>query len=153
MRRGFVIVGLLLGVACSRQPAMTAADARAYTEGALAAIGLRNVTVAPEITPATYGSDEVPVWETRATVDGGTVELSIEREGVYVRFVRDAATGGGSLLTDQQVAALEDFHADPAGDRRAEATRAPATLAALLLLLVVAGALVAAGRGRLTEGS
>lgn len=98
---------------------LTADEAAAFAADSLAAVGLRDVRLAPDVLPATYEGD--PVWDVHATVDGGSVRLLVhEAAGEAVR-VEDVADVGGPLLTDAQFAALDDRTAGVVGDFRGEA--------------------------------
>jgi hypothetical protein len=141
---------LVAGTACS-QPAMTRADARTFAREALTRIGFADVQVAPAVTLASYRSPDsrfrdqppVRVWQTRSTVPEGTIELYVPRTGNSAVFVRDEATAGGPLLTDQQFQRLRDFRLNPAADRRRDRLQGP-TIAAVVLAVIVACALFAA---------
>lgn len=141
---------LVTGTACS-QPAMTRADARTFARDALTHVGFTDVQVLPQVTLASYRSPDarfrnqppVKVWQTKSTVQGGTVELYIPRTGNSAVFVRDEATAGGPLLTDLQFRRLRDFRLNPAADRRRDRLQGP-TIAAVVLAVVVACALFAA---------
>jgi len=147
----FLAVALLVsGTACS-QPAMTRADARTFARAALTHIGFTGVQVSPEVTLASYRSPDarfrsqgpVRVWQTKSTVPEGTIELYVPRTGNSAVFVRDEATAGGPLLSDQQFRRLRDFRMNPAADRRRDRLQGP-TIIAVVLAVVVACALFAA---------
>jgi hypothetical protein len=138
---------------------MTRADARTFAREALTHIGFSGVQVSPQVTLASYRSPDsrfrsqapVRVWQTKATVPEGTIELYVPRTGNSAVFVRDEATAGGPLLTDQQFRRLRDFRLNPAADRRRDRLQGP-TILAVVLAVVVACALFAAyffGRLRL----
>jgi len=160
MRRLIVAAGLLLvsTAACFAHPEMTKSDARAFTTKALQHVGLSGVRVAETVEAASYKSADprfirdqaVKVWATSADVDGGTVLLDVERRGDRAVYVRDTrADGGGPLLTDQQFSSLNRFRYDPAGDRHRHRAR-PWAATAVVLIVLVGGAMfaVALGRGR-----
>jgi len=147
----FLAAALLVsGTACS-QPAMTRADARTFAREALTHVGFTGVQVSPQVTLASYRSPDarfrsqapVRVWQTKSTVPEGTIELYVPRTGNSAVFVRDEATAGGPLLTDQQFRRLRDFRLNPAVDRRRDRLQGP-TIAAVVLAVVVACALFAA---------
>jgi hypothetical protein len=129
---------LMLGSGCASTPSMTADDAVAYTRNALTEIGLREVQIVDGPRQGEYGTRQIPVWEVEATVDGGQVALAIERQGSYIRFVRDVANNGGPLLNQQQVDQLSGYSDNPAADRRRDRTVVPGVVAAVLLSLTVA---------------
>ena len=129
---------VMVGSGCVSSPSMTTDDAVAYTQSALTEIGLRDVQIIDEPRAGEYGTRQIPVWEVEAAVDGGQVTLAIEREGSYVRFVRDVADTGGPLLSQQQVDQLSGYSDNPALDRRRDRLVMPGVVAALLLSLTLA---------------
>ena len=134
----FALTVGMVGTGCASSPTMTADDAVVYTRDALTEIGLREVQVIDGPREAEYGTRQIPVWEIEAAVDGGRVALAIEREGSYVRFVRDVADNGGPLLSQQQVDQLSGYSDNPAADRRRDRLVVPGVVAAVLLSLTVA---------------
>ncbi len=130
---------------------MTRADARTFARQALTHIGFTGIVVSPQVTLASYRSPDtrfrnqspVRVWQTKSTVPEGTIELYVARTGNSAVFVRDEATGGGPLLSDQQFRRLRDFRYNPAADRRRDRLQGP-TIVAVVLLVVVACVLFAA---------
>lgn len=158
VRPGFaaiVALGVLLvSPACADSPSMTEEDAATYTRGALREIGLREIQIVEGPRPGTYGATGIPVWEVEAVVDGGRVEMAIERDGSYVRFVRDVADTGGPLLTQQQIDELSEYSDNPAADRRRDQLFVPGVVAGVLLSLTVAALVgVALQRGVRSPGT
>jgi len=138
------------------QPAMTRADARAFTRQALNHIGFRDVQVDHAVTLAAYRSPDsrfrnqkaVQVWQTHSTVADGTIDLYIPRKGNSAVFVRDEATAGGPLLSDRQFRLLRDFRLNPAADRRHDRLQGPTIAAVVLAVIVACGLFVAVLLGR-----
>ena len=135
-----VVLAAVLVVAAWQQgrPDLDADDARAFTRRALEHVALADIVVDTDVRAATYhprtGGESVPVWETRATVTGGTVTLFVQRDAGLAVFVEDRTTDGGrQLLTDDQFAALADYEHDPPLDRRLRRNLA-ATLAGLAIV-------------------
>ena len=79
----------------------------------------------------------VDVWETRAILPDGQIELYVERRGDSAVFVRDTRNDGGRLLTDAQFAALGRFRLNPADQRRRDDERPARTLGIALLVVAV----------------
>jgi hypothetical protein len=123
---------------------MTAEDARVYTQRALAQIGYANAIVDSNVTPARYKSPDprfrsdpaVDVWQTRATVADGEVELYVQRRGDSAVFVRDTRANGSRLLTDAQFRALGRFRSNPADDRRRDAQGSMRVVGGVLVVVV-----------------
>jgi len=149
------VVLMVTGTACG-QPAMTRADARAFTRKALLHIGFTGVSVDRAVTLASYRSPDpkfrnnkpVQVWQTHSTMAEGTVDLYVPRKGNSAVFVRDEATAGGALLTTRQFRLLQNFRLNPAADRRRNHLRGPTIAAVVLAVLVACGLFVAVILGR-----
>ena len=132
--------------ACSTKAAMTAEDARAFTKRALGRVGYANAIVDANTSRARYESPDprfhsdapVDVWQTRAIVPDGEIELYVQRRGDSAVFVRDTRTSGGRLLTDAQFTALGRFRLNPADDRRRDSQRSIGAIG--IALVVVVGA-------------
>lgn len=118
---------------------LTASDAVHVAQRALAAAGVE-ATVDPDppsgrYRPASGGS--VAVWEVRAALPGGTIDLWVARDDGQPVFLDDRTDDGtGQLLTDAQVAAVGDHRSNPALDRQVR--RNVLVTAAALLIAVVA---------------
>ena len=158
LRRPAWLVAVLLLVTCAAcgQPAMSRADARAFTRAALLHLGFTNVQVDPAVTLAAYRSPDprfrnqrpAQVWQTHTTVPEGTIDLYVPRTGNSAVFVRDEATGGGPLLTDRQFRLLRDFRLNPAANRRRDHLQGPTIVAVVLAVLVACGLFIAVLVGR-----
>ena len=141
----FGIVAVVVSTAaCSTKAAMTAEDARAFTERALGRVGYANAVVDANPSRARYQSPDpryhsdapVDVWQTRAVVPDGEIELYVQRRGDSAVFVRDTRTSGGRLLTDAQFAALGRFRFNPADDRRRDSQRSIDVVGIALVVVV-----------------
>ena len=138
-----VVIAVLTG-ACSTKAAMTAGDARAFTKRALAHVGYANAVVDANPSRARYESPDprfhsdapVDVWQTRAIVPDGEIELYVQRRGDSAVFVRDTRTSGGRLLTDAQFTALGRFRFNPADDRRRDSQRSIGAIGVVLVVVV-----------------
>jgi hypothetical protein len=122
---------------------ITAAEAVAAAESAYAAAGLRGAVVDPHPDAGEYaavtGHEPIDVWETVATLDGGTVQLWLSRADGESVFLDDRAPDGGSqLLTDSQFQQLADHYENPAIGRQVRRNLV-LTLAAALVMLVGLG--------------
>jgi hypothetical protein len=145
---GIVAVAVSTG-ACSTKAAMTAEDARAFTARALARVGYANAVVDGNPSRARYKSPDprfnsdppVEVWQTRAVVPDGEVELYVQRRGDSAVFVRDTRTSGGRLLTDAQFKALGRFRFNAADDRRRDSQRMTSVIGVVLVVAVGASLL------------
>lgn len=105
------------------RPALDGADAVAFTAGALRAAGIGGATVAPDaeagfFRPAASTLPATAVWVTEATVEGGRLQVYVDRLAAQAVFVDEAADGGGLLLTPHQFAMLDGYTHDPALGRR-----------------------------------
>lgn len=143
-----LLLGGLVLPACADHPAMTAADARVFTERALKHAGLAKVTVVPEVVGGKFRStdsrfrNEPPVevfstrsFATRSSGVTGEVELLVPRRGDRAVYVRDTATGGGAFLEEDEFRRLEAFRFSPASDRQSDDRRKAAVAAAALLAI------------------
>ena len=125
---------------------MTAQDARTFTSKALAKIGYRGAIVDTQPARTRYKSPDprfqsdppVEVWQTRAVVPDGEIELYVQRRGDSAVFVRDTRTGGGRLLSDEQFQALGKFRLNPADKRRRDSQRTAGALGVALVVVVAA---------------
>jgi len=125
---------------------MTAQDARTFTAKAVARIGYPGAIVDTQPSRTRYKSPDprfqadapVEVWQTRAVVPDGEVELYVQRRGDSAVFVRDTRTGGGRLLSDDQFRALGKFRLNPADKRRRESQRVPGVLGVALVVIAAA---------------
>ncbi len=144
------VVALLLLAACAApNREMTDADARLFTERALEEMGFSRISVEERVVPGVYpprGARSVPVWTTRARVEGGTIELAVMREGDRAVFVQDQDDDGGELLTDQQFEVLERFRYNPAAERARQEKLVPAIVAVIVLVGAVAASAAAGWR-------
>lgn len=154
------VVGVIAGsyAASTEEPAITASEARIFTQEALNSSGVRNVRVADEgqvraeiFTPE--GGEPIPVWVVPATVSDQPLELYVARTGSRAVNLDDALPDGGFVLGDEQFRMLETFRLDLAAERVQESRRVPALLATVLVVvLAVALVLVVlAGRHRGTR--
>ena len=146
--RRLVVIGIAAVVvstaACSSKAAMTAEDARAFTKRALDRVGYANAIVDANPSRARYQSPDprfrsdppVEVWQTRAVVPDGEIELYVQRRGDSAVFVRDTRTSGGRLLTDPQFRALGRFRFNPADDRRRDSQRSMGVVGVALVVVV-----------------
>jgi hypothetical protein len=147
---GGIVAVVVLTAGCSSKAAMTAEDARAFTKRALDRVGYANAIVDANASRARYQSPDprfrsdppVEVWQTRAVVPDGEVELYVQRRGDSAVFVRDTRTSGGRLLTDAQFTALGRFRFNPADGRRRDSQRSVAAIG-IVLVLAVAASLIA----------
>lgn len=120
---------------------ITAAEARAVATGAFEAAGVEAV-IDPEPTLGFFtaaGDDErVRVWRTSAEIDGGTVELWIQRSDGLAVFI-DARTPDGSkeLLTQDQFDSIERFADNPAEGRQIRRNFALTAAAALIMVTTI----------------
>lgn len=132
-------------------PTMTPGEAKTFAQEALAASGVRNVTVQDDVREESFvpegGAEPIPVYVVPAEVAGNRLELYVQRAGDRAVNLDDAMPDGGFLLDEEQFKRLEEFRFDPAGERVAQSRRGPATVAGILVL-VVGGALVVAAVGR-----
>lgn len=108
-----VAVGTVIGAWFQGRPMLAAPDARDVAARALAAAGVSGVRVLDDVSEGTFtsatGGERRAVWVTRAVVDGGTVQLSIDQQRGRVLRIDDT-NGPAYLLTDAQVKALEGEH-------------------------------------------
>ncbi|HUF32335.1 MAG TPA: hypothetical protein VMN58_03890 [Acidimicrobiales bacterium] len=148
-----VVVGVLvvagLYAAGRPSPAMTADDARAFTERALAHAGVEGAVVggrAGAVRQRTFrpgdGSGPVPVLVVPALVGGERIALHVARDRDAAVYLDDVSGAGDDLvLDDEQFAAIEGFRYDPAGER-ARGARVVAGTVAVLVAVSAAAALV-----------
>jgi hypothetical protein len=126
---------------------ITAAEAVAAAESAYAAAGLRGAAVDHHPKAGEYvaetGRDHVAVWETVATLDGGTVHLWLSRADGESVFLDDRAPDGSSqLLSDAEFQQLADHYENPAIGRQVRRNLVLTAAAALVALLGVRLSLV-----------
>ncbi|MFZ6004358.1 MAG: hypothetical protein ACOYXM_10555 [Actinomycetota bacterium] len=120
---------------------ITAAEARAVAKGAFEAAGV-DAVIDPEPTLGFFtaeGDDErVRVWRTSAEIDGGIVELWVQRSDGLAVFI-DARTPDGSreLLTEDQFARIERFADNPAEGRQIRRNVALTAAAALIVVITI----------------
>jgi hypothetical protein len=141
---GGIVAVVVSTAACSSKAPMTAEDARTFTKRALDRVGYANSIVDANPTRARYKSPDprfrsdppVEVWQTRAAVPDGEVELYVQRRGDSAVFVRDTRTTGGRLLTDAQFTTLGRFRFNPADDRRRDSQRTMGVVGVALVLVV-----------------
>lgn len=116
---------VVLGAWLQPRPDLTRGDARRFTRDVLEAAGLDEVEVTPLVTaakdppPATQpGAVTLDVWVTAATVEGGLVSLSVDRNAAQaVRFL-DLGSDGDAFLTEAQQDLIDGYDTDPALQRR-----------------------------------
>lgn len=138
------IAAVVVSTAGCSNNAMTAEDARGFTQQALDRIGYPNAIVDSNVVRARYKSPDprfrsdppVDVWQTRAVVAEGQVELYVQRRGDSAVFVRDARADGSRLLTDGQFRALGRFRANPADDRRRDSQGSMRVVGVALVVVV-----------------
>jgi hypothetical protein len=117
--------------------ALAADEAAAFAAGSLEDVGLHEVRLSPDIAETSYEGS--PVWDVRATVDGGSVRLLVHRDAGEAVRVEDVADDGGPLLTDAQFAALDAMTAGVVADFRRDAW--------MVTIAGIAGAAVAVAAG------
>ena len=119
-------------------PELTAADAVAVADDALAAGGV-DAIVDPAPGSGTYttsAGQDVDVWKVLAEVDGDLVAVWVARDDGQPVFLDDRAPGGaGQVLSESAVSAIGDHRDNPARDRFVRRNLA-VTVAALLLAAV-----------------
>lgn len=119
---------------------VTAAEAVTAARGAYASAGLPKAEVDPHPKAGVYdtpqGVERIPVWKTKATIKGGTVELWLTKADAESVFLDDrTADGASQLLTDEQFEKLADHYENPARQRKIRGNIA-LTLAALLIAVL-----------------
>ena len=128
------------------RPDLDADDARAYTENALEHLGFGKVVVAPRVAATVYnpqsGGEPIRVWQTAATVEGGRVQLLVQRDAGVAVFVEDRTSDGTEqLLTDEQFRELAEYeHDSPLDDHIRR--NVIASIAGVLVVAVAASAIV-----------
>ncbi|MGI8758009.1 MAG: hypothetical protein ACR2K0_01730 [Acidimicrobiales bacterium] len=150
------VVGVIAGTyAVSREdPALTASEARSFTQQALNSSGASNVRVAPEaevrdekFTPE--GGEPIPVWVVPAIVSGQPVELYVAKTGSRAVNLDDALPDGGFVFGEEEFKMLESFRLDLAADRVQESRRTPALIATVLVVVLGVALLLLVLSGRL----
>lgn len=145
------IVVALLGVVALASAAIgwlqypghiTAAEARAVAQGAFEAAGIDDAVVDPGPTPGLFsaaGDDErVRVWKTSAEIEGGTIELWLQRSDGLAVFIDDRTPDGAeALLTDDQVDRIEGYADNPAEGRQIRRNIALTAAAALIMIIAI----------------
>lgn len=120
-------------------PELTAADAIAVAEDALAAGGV-DAIVDPAPGSGTYTTStgqDVDVWKVLAEVEGDLVAVWVARDDGQPVFLDDRAPGGaGQVLSESAVTAVGDHRDNPAFDRHLR--RNLVVTAAAVLLAAVA---------------
>lgn len=134
---------------------ITASEAVGAARSAYIAAGLHGAVVNPHPAAGVYvaheGDARVPVWKTKTTLRGGTVELWLSRVDGESVFLDDRAPDGASqLLTDTQFRRLADHYENPAATRQIHRNLVLTAAAALIALLAVRLAVVAQGPGALS---
>ena len=136
-----VAVGAVLGAWFQARPSLAASDARDVAARALAAAGVTGVRVLEDVSEGTFtpqtGGESRAVWMAQAVVDGGTVQLSIDRRrGRVVRV--DDTNGPGYVLTEAQVKGLGGQHDYETLDRRSRRNYFATAAAVLAVCTAVA---------------
>lgn len=130
-------------------PPVTAEEAADAVARALTGAGLR-ATVAPDPLASTYeprGGERTPVWLAFATVEGGTIQVSVSQRGARPLFVDDRSPNGGQqLLSEAQFRAVTGGIDDPGRQRLVQRNVALTTAAALVLAMATALSLPSLGR-------
>jgi hypothetical protein len=126
---------------------ITAAEAVAAAESAYAVAGLRSAVVDPHPEAGEYvavtGDEPIEVWQTVATVEGGTVQLWLSRVDGESVFLDDRTPDGGSqLLSNSQFQQLADHYENPAVGRQVRRNMILTAAAALVALVAVRLSLV-----------
>jgi hypothetical protein len=130
MRRARFVASALCALVCmsavaiawhASRPSLTAADARAFTQRALASANVADVRVHADSSAGTFvpsgGGETRPVWITRADVGAGTLQMSIDQQrGTILRL--DDTNGSAYLLDDAQAKGLAGRHDYPSLDFR-----------------------------------
>jgi hypothetical protein len=129
--------------------------ARAFAQAALEDAGLTEVEVADDVEatdyrPRTFAPDDPPlqVYRTNASTEGGTVELLVHGPSGRAVYLRDVATDGGPLLSDQQYRRLRAFAWSEEADR-AERRRLVGSAAAAVLVLVAFATVITVRREKM----
>jgi hypothetical protein len=122
-------------------PPVSAADAVAEVGDALAAAGLA-ATVDPAPLASSYqpaGGERTDVWQTFASVEGGTILVSVAQLGGRPVFLDDRSPNGSTqLLSEAQFDAVIDRIDDPGRGRLVRRNVALTVAAALVLAVAVA---------------
>ena len=119
-----VLLASVLVAWLESRPTLDAEDARRFAVGALNAAGFEQVSTAPEIgagaspVGASEGNEDFRVWIVEAEVEGGSLELDVDRSEAQAVRVVDAADGGGPLLDNDQVRIIDDYSRNPDLDDR-----------------------------------
>lgn len=137
-----LVVLVVTPLAWQRSPdPVTAEEAAELARDALAAADIPDASVGTEPSAGDYeseASDAVAVWQTVATVEGGTIRLWLSQEDGEPVFLDDRGPSGATqLLTDAQFEVLADVDENPARDRLLHQNRA-ATVAAAAALVAAA---------------
>jgi len=127
------------------RPDLTREDARRFTASVLEAAGFDAVDVTPLVTsakdpppPTQPDAVTLDVWVTAATVEGGLVSFSIDRNAAQVVRYLDQDPGGDAFLTEAQQRRIDDYDTDPALQRRVRRNVAATVAAALGAVVALA---------------
>lgn len=119
-------------------PSVTAREAATVVADALVGAGV-SASVDPAPLASTYqpvGGQRVEVWQTFATVEGGTILISVAHDGAAPLFLDDRSPNGSAqLLSEAQFEAVVAGIEDP-GRRRLLQRNISLTVAAALVLTV-----------------
>jgi hypothetical protein len=137
-----VALAAVVGAWLEPRPDLERADAREFAQGALTAAGFERVRVSNQVGAEvdTEGTEAVQVWVTTSRVQGGEVELWVDRS--VAQAVR-VSSEPSDLVSDAAFERLDDFDDDPLLDERIRRNLA-VTVAGLLgaaVSFVIAGSL------------
>lgn len=136
-----VAIGCVAVAWWEEPPPVTAEEAADAVARALDGAGVP-ATVAPDPLASSYeprGGQRTPVWQTLATVEGGTIQVSVSQRGARPVFVDDRSPNGGQqLLSEAQFEAVASGIDDPGRRRLVQRNVVLTTAAALVVAMATA---------------